>query len=41
MAKTMGERMNQKTFMMGIKRKMKIAIPARDKRMQATRQKTE
>jgi hypothetical protein len=41
MAKTIGERMNQKTFMIGMKRKMKKVIPARDKRMQADSQKTE
>jgi len=30
MAKMMGETMNQKTLMMGIKRKIKAAIPTRD-----------
>ncbi|MGD8536751.1 MAG: hypothetical protein PVF66_12960 [Candidatus Aminicenantes bacterium] len=41
MAKTIGERMNQKTFMIGIKRKIKTANPARDNRMHAASQKTE
>jgi len=30
MTKTIGETMNQKTLMMGIKRKIKAAIPTRD-----------
>jgi hypothetical protein len=41
MAKTMGERINQKTFMMGTKRKIKAAIPTRDNTTQAVSQRTE
>jgi len=41
MAKTIGETMNQKTLMIGIKRKIKAAIPTRDNRMHAASQKIE
>lgn len=41
MAKTIGETMNQKTLMMGIKRKIKAATPTRDNRMHDMSQRME
>jgi len=40
-AKTMGERINQKTLMIGTKRKIKAAIPTRDNNTHAVSQRTE